>query len=168
MWQGYVAYYHENECRHSVIINHLSLQPFQLNAVQVKVLLRVCPATILRGHGDGENIKSPSTHSPSRDSILRVEENRKQLTIFNSGSGLPKVKERVGVSAPKVYTFDSIFPADSSQVRPTLFAHTRKKQPSRMKARGRILGYNMLRFRSKGQILNPHPTISQVGQFNRN
>lgn len=99
------------------VSHHLDLSPLSL---QVKVLLRVCPTEIFFRHGNSMDINSRMAHSPSRDGILSVKENRKQVTIFNSASGLRTAHERVGVSAPKVYTFDAVFPSDSSQVRPRL------------------------------------------------
>ena len=78
------------------------------------MLLRVCPEDILQ-RGCGKNVYN-GLRSTSQDSILRVEENRKHVTIIDSASGLQSAHKRVGVSAPKLYAFDAVFPESASQV----------------------------------------------------
>ncbi|XP_039260453.2 uncharacterized protein LOC120336762 [Styela clava] len=79
---------------------------------RVKVLLRVCPQQVLKN-----DVVQKSKQSPQQqESILRVEGNRKHVTIFDSESGLQSAQIKVGVSAPKLYAFDAVFPEESSQI----------------------------------------------------
>lgn len=75
-------------------------------------MLRVCPQRV--ADYQLTNTKE-SQNAVANDSILRVEGNRKHITILDSENSL-QTHLKVGVSAPKVYAFDAVFPEDVSQV----------------------------------------------------
>lgn len=70
---------------------------------QVRVMLRVA--------GDGHTAEDTA-------SFLSVDKRRKQITLFDPalcGTQAPEDR-RVGVAAPKMFAFDSIFTHEDSQV----------------------------------------------------
>ena len=74
------------------------------NVFQVKVLLRISPSF------PGET-----------NSFLKVDQKKKQVTLYDPTaiSHVSQKYRRMGVAAPKMFAFDSIFEPDSSQVRNT-------------------------------------------------
>jgi hypothetical protein len=71
------------------------------NILQVKVLLRISPSF------PGET-----------SSFLKVDQKKKQVTLYDptAVSHVSQKYRRIGVAAPKMFAFDSIFEPDSSQV----------------------------------------------------
>jgi hypothetical protein len=72
------------------------------NVFQVKVLLRISPSF------PGET-----------SSFLKVDQKKKQVTLYDPTaiSHVSQKYRRMGVAAPKMFAFDSIFEPDSCQVR---------------------------------------------------
>lgn len=74
---------------------------------QVKVLLRISPSF------PGET-----------SSFLKVDQKKKQVTLYcpTAINHVSQKYRRMGIAAPKMFAFDSIFEPDSSQVLLTLYS----------------------------------------------